>query len=68
MSRREVFETAQEVIEAQDDYIALLGAEIDDMVGLLYVHGWRSTRVAEGEEARERIRIGKEKLNPTPQP
>ena len=36
-------------------YIALLGKELDGTASLAHIHGWRSGRVEEGEEARARL-------------
>jgi len=48
-------EKLKEVIELQKEYIKLLGDELDSVVGIAYVHGWRSTRFEEGKRLRERI-------------
>ena len=59
----------REAIEAQKEYIKLLGAELDSTIGLAYSHGWRSTRAEKGKELRKRIKQalkgvsnGKEKI------
>ena len=36
-------------------YIAIIGEELDNTATLAYLHGWRSSRVEEGEKARERL-------------
>ena len=36
-------------------YIGLLGKELDAVVPLAHVHGWRSTRHEEGKEARAKL-------------
>jgi hypothetical protein len=51
-----------DLIKAYEDYIKMLGEEIDDLVGLAYVHGWRSERIEAGKQCRERIVELKEKL------
>ena len=43
------------LIEAQDEYIKLLGNEIDDLIGIAHVHGWKSQRVEQGEVLRKRL-------------
>ena len=44
-----------ELIAAQKEYIALLNAELNDVSGMLYVHGFRSKRVEAGKDARTKI-------------
>lgn len=41
--------------QARDEYIELLQNEISDLIGLAHVHGWKSTRVEAGAEARKKI-------------
>jgi|SRR6187402_3378467 len=45
----------QELIEELKSYISFLNEEINDLIGIAHVHGWRSTRVKEGVERRLRI-------------
>lgn len=47
--------TKNELIIALEKYIVLLGEEIDELVGMAYVHGWRSTRFEEGKRQRKEI-------------
>jgi len=42
-------------IKALKDYIILLGKELDEVVPLASVHGWRSSRYEEGKKARNKI-------------
>lgn len=51
-----------ELIEAYEEYIKLLGDELSDVVSLAYIHGWRSTRYESGKTCREKIDILKAKL------
>lgn len=44
-----------ELIKELKDYIVLLGKEIDSLVSMAYVHGWRSSLVEEGVQRRKRI-------------
>ncbi len=44
-----------ELIKAYDDYIKLLGDELNDMVGLATVHGFKSSRYEQGVKCRETI-------------
>ena len=48
-----------ELIQAQENYIELLGLELSDMAGFLAVHGWKSARIEEGKVLRERIEKAK---------
>lgn len=43
------------LVAAQKEYIALLGAEISDLMGFASIHGWRSYRYEAGVAAREKI-------------
>lgn len=54
---------AIKVRDAYENYIAVLNDEINDLVGLAYVHGWRSRNVERGEEARKRIAELQSKTN-----
>ncbi len=42
--------------EAYEEYIQLLDDEIKDLLGLAELHGWKSSRVEQGEKAREKIK------------
>ncbi len=53
----------EELIKAYDEYIQILTDELDDLVGLAYVHGWKSHRVGAGEDARKKIADAKAKLS-----
>ncbi|MFA5388886.1 MAG: hypothetical protein WC312_03930 [Candidatus Omnitrophota bacterium] len=45
----------EEIIKIDEDYIALLKEELDEVVSIAYIHGWKSSRIKEGEEARKAI-------------
>ncbi len=47
---------ANEQIAARDEYIKLLGEEIDEIAGIVHVHGWRSSRGEAGKACRNRIK------------
>jgi len=51
----EKLEQADALIKSLDEYIVLLGRELDTVIGVASIHGWRSQLVKEGEEARETI-------------
>jgi hypothetical protein len=46
-----------DLIKAYEDYIKLLGEEIDSLVGMASVHGWQSTpeKIELGIKLREKI-------------
>jgi hypothetical protein len=56
-------QSALKIIEAQNQYIALLSKEIDSAVSIAHVHGWRSNLVEEGENMRNKITLLSEKFN-----
>jgi hypothetical protein len=45
----------QELIDAYEAYIKLLNEEIQGMPVVCYIHGWESSLVEQGIQARERI-------------
>lgn len=45
----------EKLIKELKDYILFLNDEINDLIGIAYVNGWRSTRVKEGISRREKI-------------
>lgn len=45
----------KELIETYDNYIRLLGCEIDELSSIATVHGWTSKRVKEGAICRIKI-------------
>ena len=50
-------EKMREIVEAYDEYVALLSEEINGLVGLASVHGWQSLRVEAGKAARAKIMV-----------
>jgi hypothetical protein len=48
-------EKLKKAITLLQEYIKLLGEEIDDLVGIAYAHGWKSSRFEKGKELREKI-------------
>jgi hypothetical protein len=60
MSYRE--SNLKELVQKQDKYISLLGEELDELASLATIHGWRSSRVSEGEKLRLEIESLKESL------
>jgi hypothetical protein len=48
-------ERIKELISAYDEYIKLLGDELDAVTGLALAHGWKSTRYDAGVKCREKI-------------
>lgn len=49
----------QTLVEAQQEYIDLLLDEINSLVGIAHVHGWRSSNVEKGKAVREKIELAK---------
>lgn len=45
----------QQLSQAKDEYIEILGDELESTVPLAYHHGWRSTLHDAGVEARKKI-------------
>lgn len=44
-----------ELIRLYEEYIKLLGDELNDVVVMASIHGWKSDRVEQGEEMRREI-------------
>jgi len=44
-----------ELIKTLQEYIVLLGKELDEVVPMASVHGWKSSRFEEGKKMREKI-------------
>ena len=57
-------ESYDNLIVAYDEYIKLLGEELDSLVGMAYVHGWQSTeeKINKGEELRAKIETLKKEV------
>ncbi len=55
-------QTIIELFKAYDEYIELLNAELNGLVGIAVVHGWHSTRYEQGVVCRQRIKELKEKF------
>ncbi len=43
------------LIAALDEYVNLLGEELNEVVPLAHVHGWKTQRFEKGKEMREKI-------------
>ncbi len=43
------------LLEALQEYIRLLNTELTELVGTAAIHGWRSHRVEQGKELRNKI-------------
>jgi len=52
----------EELIFRYEDYIQLLGGEIEELIPLAIAHGWKSTRAEGGEKCREKIKSLKSKI------
>lgn len=53
-------EQLEKIIEKQDEYIELLGEELDDVVQFASLHGWKSSRYEEGKKLRGELASLKE--------
>ena len=51
----------KDLMEAYDEYIELLGQELDETVPIAYNHHWRSDKYEKGEAARAKIKQVKER-------
>lgn len=61
---REENQRLKEALSLQDDYVKLLGEEIDTMIPLAHTHGWRSTRHEAGKELRAKINNARKLIEP----
>lgn len=52
----------QNLVKAYEEYIEILGAEIDDLAPMASTHGWKSARFEAGKQAREKIAAAKKEL------
>ena len=46
---------ARELVKVYQEYVKLLGYEINDMTPVAYIHGWRTNRYEEGKVLRDKI-------------
>ena len=53
----EIVERAFKMIEKQKEYIALLNEELNGLVGMASVHGWKSSLVEQGIRLREEMAL-----------
>jgi len=49
-------ERAGKLVGALNEYIVLLGEELDEVMGFVNSHQWKSTRFEKGEELRQKIK------------
>ena len=56
-------EKLRKLVEVQEEYINLLGEELDEVVVMMAVHGWQSSRVEKGKKLRAEIAKLKSELN-----
>jgi hypothetical protein len=45
----------EEIIQAYKEYIDVLNDEINDLIGIAHVHGFKSRNIVRGELARKKI-------------
>lgn len=55
MNSKERIEILENLIVAMNDYITVLGEELNDYAVMLSIHGWKSKRIQEGINARNKI-------------
>ena len=48
-------ELTKEIEKALCEYVYLLEKELEEVVPIAYVHGWRSNQAEKGQEARDKI-------------
>lgn len=41
--------------KAYEEYVKMLGEEIDSLVGIAFVHGWKSKNIKRGDELRAKV-------------
>lgn len=51
-----------ELVKLLDEYIALLVEELNELVPLASIHGWKSTKVKQGEAMRKKIKALRKQL------
>ena len=52
-----------EVIKLFEEYIILLGEELDELAPFADVHGWKSSRYEEGKKMRKKIKECRDRIN-----
>ena len=52
----------EELIKAYEEYIRLLGEEIECLVPIAFLHGFKSDKFLKGKELRDKIKDLKDKL------
>ena len=55
--RVEIVERAFKMIEKQREYIAVLNEELNGLVGMASVHGWKSNLVEQGKKLRDEMAL-----------
>lgn len=53
----------EEMVKAYDEYISLLGEELDELALIAYAHGWKSKRAEQGIKLRTKIETLKEQIH-----
>lgn len=59
----ELEKSYKELLQAYESYIQLLSAELNEIVPLAIAHRWQSSRVEQGEKARELISSINKQIN-----
>ena len=55
----------KKLIQAYDKYIELLGEELDELMSIASIRGWKSSRIDEGKKARKIIKDVIDHVQPT---
>ena len=55
----------EKLIQSYDKYIELLGEELDELMLIASIRGWKSSRIDEGKKARNIIEDIKDHVQPT---
>ena len=55
----------RQIIAKQDEYNKLLSDELDEVVTIAYIHGWRSNRFVQGEQLRKELALLLQQLTQT---
>lgn len=55
--RVEIVERAFKMIEKQKEYIAVLNEELNGLIGMASVHGWKSNLVEQGKKLRDEMAL-----------
>lgn len=55
LARKDERSKVEIYLQVLNEYVSLLGDELNDTVGMASIHGWQSTRVKQGKDLRKKI-------------